>query len=126
MHCDEIATSAMASVFGITMNIVTCFYNYLILTHPLIVLLCYVFAYIMLLFYVYKLGNMMANMNMIEVPPDEIKVLLPDDMLKHKRKMRTNTQTRKSSPIRFQKGKYRHIPQGVQRRTKVTRRLPLW
>ena len=108
-HFDEVTLSAMFSVFDITMNIVTFFYSYFTLTHPIIVLLCYLLAYILLLLYIYNLGDMLKKMNMIAVPPDDNNISQP------KNKVRTNTQTHKSTPPRFQKGKYKHLKQRTRR-----------
>ena len=59
-------------------------------------------------------------MDVNDVPPDDVY-----DMPKHDRKMRTNTHTKKYTPPRFQKGKYRHLKQGVRRGTTVNRRKPV-
>ena len=117
--CSKILFYAMCSVFGRSISIVTCFYNYLIAAHSYIVLSCYILVYAFLSAYIFKLGGMLINIKAMKKVNTQKKVLTRGES--NREVQRVNTQTRKSTPARFQKGKHNHIHQGVLRKTRAER-----
>ena len=73
VHCDEMILSTMFNVIDMTMNLVTCNHNYFTVHHPIYLLCCYVFTYVLLSFYIYRLEMMLQNIQQI----DEIDKVLP-------------------------------------------------
>ena len=65
----------MCSVFGRSISIVTCFYNYLIASHSYVVLSCYILLYAFLSAYIFKLGGMLIKIEEMKKDNKRGKVL---------------------------------------------------
>lgn len=98
----------MISSFGMIGNIAASFYNYLISAYPLFILFCYVLVYILLFFYIFQLGRLVTN-------GQETDSSSTDRSDTNALRRRVNTQTKKSTPHRYQKGKYKNLKQGIRR-----------
>ena len=95
MHCGEIFILTMFSIFNLTMNIVTRCYNYFIAHHPMFLLLCYVFAYTLLSFYIYRLTMMLERVQDM----NEVNILSnPHVGSSLPKQKRIHTQTKKTTP----------------------------
>ena len=110
------------------MNIIKCIYNHFIVSHPIYVLCCYILAYILLSAYMFKLVGVLSNKDKMPKDPMDGEVL-PTNWLEEgtTRKhchpsTRMSTQTRKSTPGRFQKGNYKHVRREVFRGSKTRRK----
>ena len=96
--CSEIPFCAICSVFGRSISIVTCFYNYLIASHPYVVLFCYVLLHTFLSAYIFKLGGILIKIE--ETKKDHTRgIVLPGNYLvgeSNREVPRVNTQTIKT------------------------------
>lgn len=116
-NCSENLFWAMYSVFGRSIYIVTCLYNYFIVSHLIYVLFYYILLFIFLSAYVFKLGRLLINIDKMS-KNIELEGVLPTNWVEEvtiKEVPRVNTQTIKTTPVRFQQGKYNCIGQGIIR-----------
>ena len=118
----------LISGLGQSINLMTIFYNYLIASHPTIVLCMYLFVYCCFAKYIFDLGGLLCNAAEHHLDGVDFD---PSYAPKEKEKVQgvqggpTHTirpQTKKTTPIRYQKGKYRNMEQGVRRTLSVHRK----
>ena len=138
---NEIIMWSLISGLGQSINLMTIFYNYLIASHPTIVLCMYLFVYCCFTKYIFDLGGLLCNaaqyhLNGVDfdaqpsyVPTEEKEEVqgvqggLTGNNLRDLRPTHTiRPQTKKSTSIRYQKGKYRNMEQGVRRTPSVHRK----
>ena len=103
------------------MNIVSTTYKYFIAYHPIVVLCCYIFAYFLLSTYIFNLGKVLMDMN--EVIKEETKTITTDWWMQDKpapETTRRNTQTQKTTPHIYQKGRHKLNVQEVRRGEQLT------
>ena len=111
--CSELMFWSMFSSFGMIGNISPYIYNYLIATHPLYVLFYHALVYILMSFYIFYLGQSVTDMNKKYSSSDKINkytnLIYTDISDPNTDKERVNTQTKRSAPRWYQKGKYRRL-----------------
>ena len=124
--CNEILFCSWFSFLGISMNIVSTFYNYFIAYHPIATLLCYIFAYFLLSSYIFKLGKMIINMN--KVIKEEHPIVTQTDYWMQNDLVpipkRRSTHTQKTTQLRYQKGKQKFTLQGIRKGKQIQRQQP--
>ena len=113
IQCGEMVILSLFNLFTMTMNIMTRCYNYSIVHHPIFLLFAYVFSYSLLTFCIYKLTTMLQSGQNTDGGLPGSKSTKPGEPTSAK--VRRNTQTRKTTLHRYQKGRYHYLPQGVTR-----------
>ena len=138
---NEIILWSLFNCIGQSINLMTMFYHYLITSCPNIVLFFYLFLYCVSAKYIFDLGGLLnvlgehdeengigiARTKPSLVPTEDKKVKkqskhlrrgLSEDVKNVSR--RIYPQTKKSTPVRYQKGKYKHLVQGARRKLPKT------
>ena len=102
------------------MNIVSNIYNYFIACHPIAILSCCILAYFLLSIYIFNLGKVLSDTDKLNKGEAIHVTTAPttDWWLENNpcpKIQRRDTQTKKTTPHRYQKGKYKNMLQGIRR-----------